>query len=567
MADVSLPKLIGLTPLPSTTTSSSRATVNSGNDAADRERFNDLLRRVDYSPRPNTNEPSYGARSAAEIPAPANTNNETSPPTGVPDHASSATPSASESNGDTSDPNAKVSHERLINVRDRTKPRPDYSEDEADAATAAAGTLATLAAVTTEPLKDAKREETTKQPADAAVTKAKLAAETQRAKTDTIAAIQASREGTTRTSESTHELTTATASSPDATATNADISSSVVVDEENKLQSATDAKPSGNSEIVATSRTNIAKRHLDQDTQRELAANTAVQSVTENNPAATDATSSATAKGDVKATSEVPTKKARDSKAALTGDSANPTAGAVNTSGAVASSVASNSVPTSDASSGDSSKPGDDDAKKNSQSIDPTANTKAETKPPTSNLPSNANTAARLGFSLGAKPTESNGGGANGVSEVDRVRFVQRVARAFQAAQDQNGEIRLRLSPASLGALRLEIKVQDGALSAKLQTETETAKSLLLDNLPALRERLAEQKISVTRFEVEVRDQSQGSLPDTLPGNAQPDQRGQTSGDRRGRKPTVPLASAAAAIQSTGRTTTTNDGGRLNVVI
>jgi len=106
--------------------------------------------------------------------------------------------------------------------------------------------------------------------------------------------------------------------------------------------------------------------------------------------------------------------------------------------------------------------------------------------------------------------------------------------------------------------------VQDGALSAKLQTETETAKSLLLDNLPALKERLAEQKISVTRFDVEVRDQSQGSLPDTLPGNAQPDQRGQSSGDRRGRKTAAP---PVAAIPAIGKAVATNDGGRLNVVI
>lgn len=99
----------------------------------------------------------------------------------------------------------------------------------------------------------------------------------------------------------------------------------------------------------------------------------------------------------------------------------------------------------------------------------------------------------------------------DGLSEIDRVRFVQRVARAFHTLRDQGGQLRLRLSPPELGALRLDVTVRDGALSAHLQAETPAARAMLLDNLPALRDRLAEQQIRIERFDVDLMDRSPGN--------------------------------------------------------
>src|SRR5690606_39939299 len=82
---------------------------------------------------------------------------------------------------------------------------------------------------------------------------------------------------------------------------------------------------------------------------------------------------------------------------------------------------------------------------------------------------------------------------------VDPSRFVNRVSRAFQAAEQRGGVVQLRLSPPELGAMRIELSVQQGVLSARLETETPAAKSVLLDNLPALRDRLAAQDIAVDR--------------------------------------------------------------------
>ena len=74
----------------------------------------------------------------------------------------------------------------------------------------------------------------------------------------------------------------------------------------------------------------------------------------------------------------------------------------------------------------------------------------------------------------------------------------------MEAAPQRGGLLRLRLRPPELGSLRLEVSLQDGNLSARIETETQAAKTLLLDQLPQLRDRLAEQGFRVARFDVDV---------------------------------------------------------------
>lgn len=92
--------------------------------------------------------------------------------------------------------------------------------------------------------------------------------------------------------------------------------------------------------------------------------------------------------------------------------------------------------------------------------------------------------------------------------EVDPARFLQRVVKAFESAHQRDGEVRLRLHPAELGALSIEVKVQDSVLTARVQAETLEARATIVDNLPALRERLAEQGIRIERFDVDLMDHS-----------------------------------------------------------
>lgn len=90
------------------------------------------------------------------------------------------------------------------------------------------------------------------------------------------------------------------------------------------------------------------------------------------------------------------------------------------------------------------------------------------------------------------------------MSTVDRSRFVQRVGGAIRSAQQRDGQIQLRLSPPELGSLKIEIAVKDGVITARLETDNPAARTLILDNLPALRERLAEQQIRIEKFDVDV---------------------------------------------------------------
>ncbi len=96
---------------------------------------------------------------------------------------------------------------------------------------------------------------------------------------------------------------------------------------------------------------------------------------------------------------------------------------------------------------------------------------------------------------------------ADATPTVNRTRFIQRVSGAFRAAKDENGLVQIKLSPPELGTLRIEITVKQGVLTAQLETETAAARNVLLDNLPALRDRLAEQEIRIEKFNVDVRDE------------------------------------------------------------
>lgn len=118
-----------------------------------------------------------------------------------------------------------------------------------------------------------------------------------------------------------------------------------------------------------------------------------------------------------------------------------------------------------------------------------------------------AGTVHRWQQAVGRAANNVSGSSQNSGPRVDTARFVSRVARAFRIAQDRGGSLQLRLSPPELGSLRLEVTVHHGGLSARIEAETSAARNALLDNLPALRDRLAEQNLRIERFDVDVRDE------------------------------------------------------------
>ncbi len=103
----------------------------------------------------------------------------------------------------------------------------------------------------------------------------------------------------------------------------------------------------------------------------------------------------------------------------------------------------------------------------------------------------------------------------DGLSQQERVRLVQRIARSFNRLSPTGGQINLRLHPPHLGSLSVQVKLEGRDMTAKLSTETAAAREVILENLPALRSRLAEQGFEVSQFQVEVA----GGGADTLLGN------------------------------------------------
>jgi len=159
-------------------------------------------------------------------------------------------------------------------------------------------------------------------------------------------------------------------------------------------------------------------------------------------------------------------------------------------------------------------------------------------------------------------PTSQRNGGETG-SQFDRVRFVQRVEQAFAAMGDRGGSVRLKLSPPELGSVRVEITVNKGVMKAHFEAETKEAKNLLLENLPALRDKLAQQNIKIQKFDVDLRDPSSGGMSQQTAGQADT---GSREGGYRASQPQTKKNSGAAAI-TTGTPRLTDHSGQLNVIV
>jgi flagellar hook-length control protein FliK len=95
---------------------------------------------------------------------------------------------------------------------------------------------------------------------------------------------------------------------------------------------------------------------------------------------------------------------------------------------------------------------------------------------------------------------------------------------------------------------------------ARLETENSAAKTALLDNLPALRERLAEQGLRIDRFDVDLMQRQPGGMPDR-PFNQQQD----NSAAVRSLRPT-PVRADAALPSRPSLAPVTAPGG-LNVIV
>jgi flagellar hook-length control protein FliK len=152
---------------------------------------------------------------------------------------------------------------------------------------------------------------------------------------------------------------------------------------------------------------------------------------------------------------------------------------------------------------------------------------------------------------------------AGGVAQSDNARFVQRVEQAFQSVGDQGGSIRLRLSPPDLGTMQIDISVQKGQLTANVQTDTAQARNLMLDNLPALRESLAQHNIKIETFNVELTGGGTGGMS----GQASQYQNQSSENSSSGSNRNAVRSSASTTSVDAPTTSAVNQNGSLNIVI
>lgn len=158
---------------------------------------------------------------------------------------------------------------------------------------------------------------------------------------------------------------------------------------------------------------------------------------------------------------------------------------------------------------------------------------------------------------------EASGDSANGLTSAQRMRLIQRVSRAMHTLSGDGGHLRLRLSPPELGALRIEVTVRGGALAARLEAETSAARDVLLDGLPQLRERLAEQGIRVEQFDVDLFERG----PDGSSQQAAGEGREGAPPRERSHRPAAARQPASEATESAGAAGGVSSDGRLNVIV
>ncbi len=151
---------------------------------------------------------------------------------------------------------------------------------------------------------------------------------------------------------------------------------------------------------------------------------------------------------------------------------------------------------------------------------------------------------------------------------IDPARFVSRVSRAIEFADQRGGgPVELRLSPPELGSLQVKIQVKDGVMTAKLEVETPAARNALLDNLPALRDRLEQQQVRIDKFDVDVRDQQQQRGGDWRQHQDQRQQMDQQQPRHDTRAPRQPPAAATTTVEARPVRTISYANNGINLVV
>lgn len=93
--------------------------------------------------------------------------------------------------------------------------------------------------------------------------------------------------------------------------------------------------------------------------------------------------------------------------------------------------------------------------------------------------------------------------------QLDRVRFLQRVAAACQSTAHQQGNLRIKVNLDRLGTLTIRSSRQGNKLAVRFETSTEAAAQLLRDHLDELKSLLDEQNVVLDQIDILRSEQAQ----------------------------------------------------------
>jgi flagellar hook-length control protein FliK len=90
----------------------------------------------------------------------------------------------------------------------------------------------------------------------------------------------------------------------------------------------------------------------------------------------------------------------------------------------------------------------------------------------------------------------------------DQAAMFDRIASTMNMSYSGQQQMRIMLSPPELGALQVQVTQKDGVITAHLEAESGSTQQLLANNLPQLRDSLAQQGLQVDQIDVTVNPQA-----------------------------------------------------------
>ena len=154
----------------------------------------------------------------------------------------------------------------------------------------------------------------------------------------------------------------------------------------------------------------------------------------------------------------------------------------------------------------------------------------ANSEPPAAGSGQNANRSSDTAVAN----EKAKSGSTSKTDLISRAKLIQRVSKAFQHLGADGGRVRIRLAPAELGTVQLEMRIRQKMVQTRVVAESEAAASALREHLPDLRGRLEAHGLQIESLTIEVEsEQTQSQLSSQDQGSSWNDHESRKPNDRQ----------------------------------